>query len=69
MTKRCLLEKINTKVFPSGKNKISGRDIVPKITTGAPAMAANLGALCWNVYDSKAYICTVVSGTWVELTA
>lgn len=38
-------------------------------TTGAPSQAAPLGTLCWNAVDGDAYICTVVSGTYVKINA
>ena len=36
-------------------------------TTGAPSQAAPLGTLCWNSVDSEAYICSVISGTYIKL--
>lgn len=44
-------------------------NIITKTDTGAPAGAAPVGTLCWNTYDTDAYVCTVASGTWVKINA
>jgi hypothetical protein len=64
------------RVYRSIVQKITGdrradlrRRCIVKSTTGAPSSAAPLGTLCWNAYDENAYICTVISGTWVKINA
>jgi len=63
------LKDLNKKAFPSGLNRIVGRDIRVKTTTGAPSTAAPVGTIVWNSYDLMGYICTVSSGTYVKLHA
>ncbi len=55
----------------SGNQRIKGGKprVIVKDTTGAPAVAAKVGTLCWNAYDDDAYICTVAAGTWVKINA
>jgi hypothetical protein len=53
-----------------GGNQPDSMPIITKITTGAPAMAApSIGTFCYNAFDNVWYICTVISGTWVQITA
>lgn len=59
--------KVNKKICPSGINKIKGRGIRLKSTTGAPNTAAPVGTIVWNSFDGDAYICTVASGTYVKI--
>jgi len=67
-----MLNKINAKMCPGGQNKIIGRMIVKKATTGAPSGASwafPVGTFCYNTYDGDGYICTVATGTWVKINA
>jgi hypothetical protein len=66
----------NNSVYKNIVEKITGdrhanlkRRCIVWGTTGAPTQAAPLGTLCWNAVDGDAYICTVISGTWVKLNA
>ena len=63
-------EAIVAKAF-SGNQRIRGGKprVIVKSVTGAPDMAAKVGTLCWNSYDTNAYICTVAAGTWVKINA
>lgn len=64
-----LLKKINKKIAPSCSTRVYSKHVILKTTTGAPASANKVGALCWNSFDGDAYICTVVTGTWVKINA
>jgi len=58
------------KAFPGNQRIKAGKPrIIIKQDTGAPAVAAKVGTLCWVVADSNAYICTVAGGTWVKINA
>ena len=63
------LLQVNKKAFSNGRNRIVGRDIRIKTTTGAPSAAAKVGTIVWNSYDLNAYICTVAAGTYVKINA
>jgi hypothetical protein len=58
------------KAFYGNPRIKAGRpECIIKTTTGAPSSAAKVGTLCWNSYDEDAYICTVATGTWVQINA
>jgi hypothetical protein len=64
------LRKINKKAFPSGVNRLVGRDVV--IYTATPNAAVTgrrVGQLCWDKTNSNAYICTALPSTWVKINA
>lgn len=63
------LRSVNKKAFPHGQNRIVGRDIRIKTTTGAPTDAAKVGTIVWNSFDGDAYICTVATGTYAKINA
>ena len=60
---------IEVKAFAGRRGAIGNALVIKKATTGAPSSAAKVGTLCWNSYDSDAYICTVAAGTWVKVNA
>lgn len=60
---------IENKAFAGRRGVLGAVPIIKKTTTGAPSSAALVGTLCWNTYDSDAYICTVAAGTWVKINA
>jgi len=35
----------------------------------APDFVAKVGTLCWDKTNSNAYICSVASGTWIQINA
>ncbi|OQB06998.1 MAG: hypothetical protein BWY21_01804 [Parcubacteria group bacterium ADurb.Bin216] len=63
-------DEIVKKAFKNNQKIAKGHpQCIIKTTTGAPSSAAKIGTLCWNSYDSDAYVCTVAAGTWVKINA
>lgn len=67
LTTRVAKTKIRNRAF--GGSTPDSMPVMVKITTGAPSFAAPcIGTFCYNAYDDQVYICTVISGTWVQIS-
>lgn len=56
------------KAFTGNQRIKSGKPRIT-VTTAAPTHAAKVGTLNWDKTNGNAYICTVASGTWVQINA
>jgi hypothetical protein len=61
-------EQIVKKAFVGNQRIKAGRPRVI-ISADVPDCPAKVGTLCWDKTHKDAYICTVASGTWVEINA